>query len=259
MTARSTSSARSAPRRVVARDAALPEGEGEGERDGGDEGHEPEFGHELLAVQETNRRIERSERERDDEGERDAHPGIVDRQRVTAELHQVEDGRRDPDPVLDPEGGGGQADEDRKIDRRAADRPRDEEEDIQRVKRESEPPGGPDDGGQARDRLLERLEAEGLEEHLEDRRHRAQQYPVEPSLDQVAVGEEVEVPGEDVEEPERHEREAIEKYHLFELPTLHRRHAREDDQQETERRRRPQKRRQHRGKEVRPVLQAGLG
>src|ERR1700688_1895196 len=139
----------SRPRGVVAGDARLPQGEGERRGGGGYERDGPELPQEFRTMEETGGRVERRKSERDDEGEGEPDPGVVDRERVSAELHQIEDRRRDADAVLDPEGRRRQADEDGEVDRRAAERPEDEEDDVRRPEDEPEPPRRPDDRDEA--------------------------------------------------------------------------------------------------------------
>src|SRR5262249_4498630 len=102
------------------------------------------------------------------------------------------------------------------------------------------------------------LEAERLEEHLEDGGDRAHQHAVESPFDEIAIREQVKVPGEDVEKAQGHERETVEKDQLFEAPARNDRPAGKHDQEKTEGRGRAQERRENRREEVGAILQARL-
>src|SRR5271156_478267 len=64
--------------------------------------------------------------------------------------------------------------------------------------------------------FLQRFDAKRFEEHLKERRNRAQQHAIEFSLDDVGAAELVEVQADDVEDAVGNQREAVEEQHLYE-------------------------------------------
>src|SRR5271156_1381369 len=78
---------------------------------------------------------------------------------------------------------------------------------------------GPPHAEYASGDFLQRFDAESFEEHLKERRNRAQQNAIEFSFDDVSAAELVQVQADDVEDAVRNQREAVEEQHFFEAPS----------------------------------------
>ncbi len=88
---------------------------------------------------------------------------------------------------------------------------------------------------QARGHFLQRFDAKTLEQHLKQRRDRAEQDTVEFSLDDVVVAEIVEVQAEHVEQAIGNQGKAVEEQHFLEAPPGQLRHFLKQHDDESER------------------------
>src|SRR4029077_4750126 len=87
---------------VVAR-AEIPERDGDGKEDDGDDGDERQIFGRDRAAEQANAGVERREAEGDDPAEEKLHHAAVDRERVTPKRDDVPDGRMDADAVFPEE------------------------------------------------------------------------------------------------------------------------------------------------------------
>ena len=124
----------------------------------------------------------------------------------------------DADAILEPERKRREKEEHRDIDETAAQREESEQKNIERVPRIVKAARSPDDYDDANNNFLQGLDAEGVKDHLKQRRERSQKDAVKFSLHDVRGAKFVQVQRKNVEETERDEREAIKKYDFFHAP-----------------------------------------
>src|SRR5271170_5457004 len=93
----------------------------------------------------------------------------------------------------------------------------------------------PDDHNQANDDFLQCLDAEGIEDHLKQRRKRAQKNAVELSFHDVGGAELVQIERKNVEQAKGYEREAVKKDDLFHAPVGEGGNPLEQDEDESQR------------------------
>src|SRR5439155_1014682 len=147
--------------------------------------------------------------------------------------------------------------EDRDIDHGSAKDQRRKQDQARKGPLDSEFGGAVGDDGDAGDDLLKRLQPEVLEQHLEQRVHGPQQHAVEFPLDDINVSELVEA--DDVEQPQRNQREAVDEQDFVEAPAAQVRDAREEHDHEAVTRHRRQDARRQGDQKVGLVGQSGLG
>ena len=99
----------------------------------------------------------------------------------------------DADAILEPERKRREKEEHRDIDETAAQREESEQKNIERVPRIVKAARSPDDYDEANNNFLQGLDAEGVEDDLEQRRERAEKNAVEFSFHDVGGAELIEV------------------------------------------------------------------
>ncbi len=124
----------------------------------------------------------------------------------------------DADAILEPERKRGEKEEDGEIDDAAAEREESKEKNVEHAPVILKATRSPDHHDQADDDFLQGFDAEGVKDHLEQGRERAQENAVEFSFHDVRGAEFVEVERKNIEEAEGNEREAVEKDDLFHAP-----------------------------------------
>ncbi len=91
----------------------------------------------------------------------------------------------DADAVLEPERKRGEKKEDGDVDEAAAEREKNEKKNIESVPLIVKTARSPDDHNETNDDLLQGLDAERIEDHLEEGRERAEKHAVEFSFHDV--------------------------------------------------------------------------
>jgi len=124
----------------------------------------------------------------------------------------------DADAVLEPKRKRREKEEHREIDDAAAESEEAEEKHIEHGPVILQTSRRPDHDDQADYHFLQRFDAEGVKDYLEQRREWSEKNAVKFSFHDVCCAELIEVEGEDIKEAEGNEREAIEKDDFFHSP-----------------------------------------
>src|SRR5579859_1821401 len=151
----------------IAAEADAPGGDGQREGCHGNERDERGVDAKFGTAEEARGGIKGGEAERNDPAQQELDVAGVDGERIAAERQEIPEGRMDADAVLEPERKRGEKEEDGDVDEAAAEREEDEEKNIERVPLIVKTVRSPDNDNQTDDDLLQRLDAESIEDHLE--------------------------------------------------------------------------------------------
>lgn len=199
--------------------ADIPERDGQGEKDDGDDRNKRSILRRDAAAEKPHAGIEGSETEGNHPAEKELNGAAVNRKRPAAESDEVPDRRMHADAVLPEEGEGAENREDGNVYDARAEAIEGEPGNFGKSPVNAEAVSCPGHAEKPGGDFVERLNAEVLEEHLEQRGDGAQKNAVEFSLNDVVVAEIVEIEADDVEQAVGDERKAPEKENFFEAPS----------------------------------------
>src|ERR1700684_305445 len=204
--------------RRVAAQADAPRRDRERERCCSNERNERGVDAKFRAAEKARRGIKRGEAEGNDPAQQKLDVAGIDGERIAAEGQKIPEGRMDADAVLEPERKSRKKEEDGDVDEAATECEESEEKNIERMPWIVKTARRPDNHDQTDDDFLQGLNAEGVEDHLEQGRERAEKNAVEFAFHDIGGAEFVEVERKNIEQSERDEREAVKKDDFFHAP-----------------------------------------